>query len=73
MSTSLRESKKKALLELFEFLDCARLFESMGQSTIQLLNEDDPSSPIVIRDKKGRDRILISQEDYQAMLEHNCG
>ena len=37
-------------------------FHDMGKSTAQLLDEDDDDSPVVIRDEKGRDRILMTQE-----------
>lgn len=63
-------SDSEDLKEALALIDQTPLkFHDMGKSTAQLVDEEDPGSPVVIRDEKGRDRILMTQADYRAVRE----
>jgi len=56
----------KELREAFAEIEAhdTPLFQNMGQSTAHLMDEDDPGSPVVIRDERGNDRLYMPRSTW---------
>lgn len=71
MSDSVPPGPSADVLEAWKEIDEKYPFKliGMGKSTAQLVDENDPDSAVVIRDEKGRDRLIMCQKDYFALRE----
>ena len=64
----MKEDLKKAFEELDKHDLC--ILKDMGQSTAQLLDENNPDGIVVIRDEQGNDRLFMPRCVWDELREY---
>ena len=64
-----QQPSAKELADAFKEIDSwdLVLFQNMGQSTAQLMDENEPDGGVVIRDERGNDRLYMPRDVWDEL------